>query len=373
MAWGLVLTDSSYAPLGEILNASDRQIGLMLNGVDTLGFSVRLDNPLADPLLSTNCYVKAYRNSVLQFYGPVISAQEAADSNGARISVNAAGAAWILSKRLAGKNATGTVFGSATDRAAIVSSLIATTNIDGETGIQTNAANRSGSALTYTAGPYRPIMDILTELASTFDGFDWRFMPIENYSGGVVTGQKISQLNAYPASGGGPGVLGTTIGVDQDNAVFEWGNNTRGNIVAYNRSVSRDTQANKVYHNVSEGPDAPGYPTFSASDPASISAYRLLEALVETDIHDTALRNSLLNAHIAVRKNPRQIIDFTPANGNLVNLPQYGVDYSVGDRVRARAQYNTSVRFDAMMRVWSVTFTIDENGTEQATLKLAQE
>lgn len=372
MAWSLVLADNSYNPLGEILNAGDRQIALLLNGIDTLGFNVRLDNPLSDVMATTACHIKAYRNNTLQFFGPVVSAQESGDANGARVAINAIGAGWILSKRLAGKSAAGQIFSSATDRAAIAGALITATNADGESGIQ-NGNLTSGSALTYTAGPYRPVMDCLTELASTFDGFDWRMMPVENYAGGMVTGQKIATFNAYPASAQGAGVAGVTLGIDQPNSVFEWGNNTRANIASYTRTVSRDTQANKVYHNVSEGPDAPGYPTMFNSDPASISAYKLLEALADADIHDTALRTALINAHIAVRRNPRQIIDFVPANGSAYNLPEYGVDYNVGDRVRARAQYNDSIRFDAMMRVWAVTFALDANGTEQATLKLAQE
>src|SRR3954468_533794 len=159
--WRFVLTDAAYRPVGEILNAAERKLAFPLNRLDTLSFRVRLDNPLADSLLSTAGYVKAYRDSTLRYFGPIISAEEAADTGGGSIAVNSVGAGWILSKRLAGKSATGTVFG-ATDRGLIIKALIDATNAESETGVATDGSMTSGSAVAYTAGPYRPISEILT-------------------------------------------------------------------------------------------------------------------------------------------------------------------------------------------------------------------
>lgn len=362
-SWRFVLTDATSRPVGEVLNAQDRQVAIPLNRLDTASFKVRLDNPLADYLVSTSGYVKGYRDSSLLFHGPIISAAEVGDANSATVAVNCVGAGWILQKRLAGKSSTGTTFGSATDRAQIIKSLIDTANSESETGIDTSGSMTSASAVTYTAGPFRPITEIITELSSSLDGFDWRIFPSENYVSGAVANQKIGQFYAAPI-----------IGSEQPNAVFEWGTG-RCNMASYTRTVTRDTQANKVYHFTSAGPDAPGYPTVSAIDSQSITDWKLLEDLVQADLLNSTLRQRLVDEHVNVRKNPRQVIQFDPhvdpqATGR---LPQYGTDYGVGDAVRARAAYGRSVRFDAMMRVWGVTFNIDSNGLERATLTLADE
>jgi hypothetical protein len=361
----LILTDGNYVPVGEILNATNRSISVYFNKIDLLSFQVRLDNPLSEVLATTLCFVKAYRDNDLEFFGPVISAGESGDATGATLAVNCASAGWILSKRLAGKSATGDLFDTATDRAMIVASLITTANAQHETGIDSvTGPLSSASSITYTAGPYRFISDILSELSASTAGFDWRVRPVENFINGVVASPKIARFEAKP-----------TWGQDRPNAVFEWGSNGRGNIASYTRSVDRSTQANNVFHFTSNGPDAPGYPTMNANDPANITVWNQLEDLAQADILDPTLRQTLLNEHIAVRENPRQIITFNPhidPTGG-ARLPRFGLDYEVGDRVRARAQFGNSVRFDALFRVWGVTFTVDNNGTETASLQLVDE
>jgi hypothetical protein len=363
VAWNFILTDNNGTPLGEILNASDRKVALPLNKLDTLSFRVRLDNPLADWLVTNYCHVKGYRNNVLRYFGPVISAEEAGDASGGSVAVNSVGAGWILAKRLAGKSATGVVINSQ-DRAQIINSLITTTNTENATGISIDASNGSASSVGYTAGPYRPILDIITELAASYDGFDWRILPHENWVNGAISDSNFGQFYARPS-----------IGIQQPDAVFEWGSNGRGNIASYTRMVSRDSQANKVYHFTTNGPDAPGFPTISAIDADSIRDWRLLEDLAQADLIDTTLRQRLVDEHVKLRKYPRQIITFEPHidPGNTGRLPNFGTDYDVGDRVRARAQYEKSVRFDGMFRVWGVTFDIDALGVERASLTLADE
>lgn len=361
--WQFILTDRSHVPQGELLNAYDRQIAVPLNKLDTLSCKVRLDNPLVDTLASCEGYIKAFRDGDEMFHGPIISAEENGDANGASVAINAVGAGWILSKRLAGKSSTGQAF-SLTDRAAIIESLIDTANAENETGIATDGPASAASAVSYTAGPYRPINEIITELSASFDGFDWRILPLDNWVNNAVADAKIGRFYAAP-----------TIGVPREHAVFEWGTGTRANMVGYKRAVTRDTQANKVYHHTSNGPDAAGYPTISAIDPASITDWKLLEDLAQADLLDSALRAALVTEHVRVRKHPRQTIEFSPSVDPQVTgrLPRYGDDYVVGDSVRARAAYGSSTRFDAMMRVWGVTFALDANGTERATLALAEE
>lgn len=359
--WQFILTDTKFNPVGEILNAQDRTIGLALKKPDTLSFTLRLDNPLADTIISSLGYVKAYRGGILRYFGPIISAEEAAETGSANVAVTSAGAAWTLTKRLTGKSATGRQFTSVTDRAVIARTLIAEANAESSTGIATSAAVASGSTLTYTAGPYRTVYDCLTELATGYDAFDWRVLPVENYANGVVTSNSIGSFNAQPI-----------IGSYQAEAVFEWGTG-RNNVKSYSRVLSRDVQANKVYHIASAGPDAPGYPVVSQQDAASISNYLLMEDLAQADLSTTALRQQLVDEHVAIRKNPRTIIKFEPHIDpqNIGTLPKYGVDYDIGDYVRFRAAYGGADRIDAALRIWGVTFTVDSNGVERASAVLA--
>lgn len=364
--WRFILTDSTFTPVGEILNASERKITLPLNKVPTAAFKVRLDHPLADTLLTTNCYLKAYRTIAggtpsLEYYGPIVSAEENIDSNGQSIAVNSAGAAWVLSKRLTGKSSTGTTVTN--DRAVLARLAISGTNNDGETHIDWAGTYTSGSSFTYTFGPYKTVLDTINELGNTIDGFDWRIDPIENFANGQVTGNKIGMFNAA-----------TVFGSEQDEALFEYGTG-RANIAAYKRSVSRDTQANKVYHNADTGADSPGYPTKFSSDADSIATWGLMEDVAQGSLQDNVMRQKLVDEHVLVRKNPRQLIEFTPHidPNDSGRLPVFRRDYYIGDTVHARAFYNGQQRFDVLPRVWVVTFDLSAEGTEQLTLTLADE
>lgn len=360
--WSLQLTDLAFNPVGEVLNASGRAINVGLGRVDTASFLIRLDNPLVKYLDGDLGYVKAYRNGVLMFFGPVISTEEAGERESATLAVNAAGAPWVLAHRLVGKTATGFVQATLRDRALIVKDMIDAANAENETHIATTGSISAASASSYQASPYKPLSECLTDLAATLDGFDWRFLPVENFAAGVVTGQKIGTFSAAP-------VLGSTRG----EAIFEWGAG-RNNTVSYKRARTRDTQANKVYHNIDAGPDQPNAPTVTQSDADSIAKWGLLEDLAQADILDNGLRQRLVDEHVRVRKNPRQTLEFQPhlddASGR---IPQYGTDYSVADTVRVRVGYNGVTRYDVLMRVWAANFSIDDMGVETLSLTVSDD
>jgi hypothetical protein len=374
--WRLVVTDHTYVPQGEILNAYEKNITLPLNGLDLCSFRVRLDNPQADWLMSTEGYIKAYRNDVLRFFGPVVTAQETGGANDASVAVNAVGAGWIMTKRLVGKSAAGDVYISGgvqapLDRALRFKDLLDKCNnevipVTGEavpgreTGLQILVASAASTAI-YLGGPYKTLMGSLLELASGADGFDWRILPIENFQDYQVVGNKIGNVVMMPV-----------IGTLRDSVVFEYGTG-KSNIIEYTRAVARDTQANKVYHNAAVGPDAPGFPTKYAFNTASAAYYKLMEDIAEADLVDATLRQQLVNEHVAVRSYPRQSINFTPVNSLHDTVPRFGEDFDIGDTVEGRAVYKNTVRFDALARVWGATFQIDNNGAETMTLQLSEE
>lgn len=361
--WNFILTDSTTRPVGEILNASDRTVSLPLNKLDSLSFKVRLDNPLADQIIGANCYIKAYRNRELRYIGPIISVEESAERDTQSVVVNSAGAGWILGRRLAGKSVTGRQFTSLTDRAVICQTLINESNTENATGVwhTRDGANSSASLITYTAGPYKPIMDIINELSASYDGFDWRIYPAENFANGVLTNSYFSWFVAKPV-----------LGAQKPDAIFEYGVG-RHNVESYKRTVNRDTMANRVY-SVSQDAEAGTVPVVSATDAGSITTWRMVEDLVQSDLAESSLRQQLVNEHVLVRRAPRTVIEFTPHVDpyDSGRLPRFGTDFDVGDWVRARAVYHNAIRFDAMFRVWGVSFNIDANGLEKMTLVLVE-
>lgn len=392
--WDFVLTDSFYVPIGQLVNADGRSVALKHNGFPTFNFTVRLDNPLTYALSGAGGYIKGYRNGVLEYFGPIISAEETADSQTKSLAVVSSGVGWFLQKRLAGKSADGTAF-TTTDRAQIIKALLDAINAESETGIATSdivadvspyvppgsgnslvfgsTASRpvsglgtpnitAASASSYKAGPYKPLYDCMRELWPGTEGFDWQIVPYDNYTTGIVDSQKIGQFRAYPL-----------IGQQQPEAIFEFGQG-RNNVMSYRRTISRETQANQVYHNVSDGPDAPGYPTQSKFDAASILAYRMVEDIAQADVKDLVIRQRLLDEHLRVRAYPRQVVDFQPhLQDGTGRVPDWRTEYMLGDQVRARIKTGGQVTLDAWCRVYGVTFEIDKQGMERVSLTLAEE
>lgn len=368
--WSFVYCDRDSVPQGEILNVAERKVALPLNSLSTASFKIRLDNPLAEPMMSLEGFVKAYRNGVLMFHGLLLSCQESIDHESATCVVNCIDCGWLLNKRYAGKSKTGTVFG-AMARSQIVETLIlVTANLDGPLGVDALSVpnGAQGGLMTgYTAGPYKLIYEILKEMSAGTDGFDWRFLPVENYVDGAVVNSPYGDpyKSQFYAS--------TVIGEQKPDAVFEFGVG-RNNVHRYERQITRETQANKIYNNAQAGPDAPGYPTVSALDAASVEDWYLMEDLVAADLVTQTHRQTLVNAHRDVRAQPRQVVNFVPhIDDGTGRVPELGQDFDLGDQIRGRFAYNNMMLLDAYMRLYGVSYEIDSEGTERSTFTLIQE
>jgi hypothetical protein len=360
-AYKLVLANSSFTPQDEIKQFGSFQFTRSLNKLATLSFQVRIDNPLGLSLSAADRYVKAYRNNVLVFVGPIISAVETAERSTQTIAITCADAGWTLSKRLAGKSGTGTLFSTVTDRAQIAKTLIDTTNTEAATGITTaNYAQTAGSAITYKAGPYRKVLEAVQELGNALDGFDWRIHPVENWVNGALSGVNIGAIQMAPV-----------IYAQKPNAVFEYGPGTRSNVLSYSKARTRDGQANRVFH-LGNDPATPN----TGNNSAAQTTWGLLEDVAQADITDATMRQKLVDEHVAVRGNPRDLISVTPHidPGVTGRLPLPFVDYDVGDEITFRAVANKVVRFSGALRVYAINVTVDqETGFERVTLTLEDE
>lgn len=356
--WRLViaqLTDNK--PLGELTQFSNFQYTRSLSKLATCSFQIRSDNPLMDRLTKTDVIAKLYRDTTLQFCGPVVSSEEAADHETQTVSVNCADQGWVLTKRLTGKSSTGLQFTTPTDVANIAKQLIDGTNLDLDTRISTSAVTlTSGSSRTYTAGPYRFILDCITELGSTIDGFDWRIVPVESWSNGGLISTPVGYFDAQ-----------TLIGSNKPTAIFEYGVETRANILDYKITTTRDGQATRVYHPGSS-PDAP---VVTNSSTTVKNTWGLEEdAITGVDITDATMRQKLTDEHIAVRETPRRILTFTPHidPGLTGRIPRAFVDYDIGDTVTVRIVNAGKVRFAGLVRVYGVTLSVDDQGFERVNL-----
>jgi hypothetical protein len=362
--WRAVITNSAYKPLGEIYSADGISFSRSLNKLATVSFNVPFTVPNFQTMADLAGYVKLYRNTSLQFFGPLITSEETADREKTSMALTAADAGWILQKRLAGKSSTGQQFTTATNVAAISKTLIDTENTAAETGIKTDAVTlTAGSARTYTAGPYRPVLQCIAELGSALDGFDWRFVPIENWVNGAVSGSKIGYFDAQ-----------TLIGVDNKVTVFEYGAGTRTNVYGYSFNRSRDGQATRVYLPNGDFSIVAGPATNTAAEAAGWG--RLEDVLSLPDITDSTMQGQIVAEHTAVRGYPRQIIKITPHidPGVTGRVPQPFVDYNVGDTVYAKIIAQGTTRFQGAVRVYGINVSIEaETGFERVELILEDE
>jgi hypothetical protein len=353
--WTIVLTDLSFVPLGEVLNASDRQFIFTRNSVPQVKFTLRMDNPLALLAANCECYVKVYRDNVLQFFGPMIAVEESGTMDTGTFACTAMGQAWILQHHIVGQSVTGTKFGTLTDRAQIARALILEAATLSDLHITTDSDSYSGSTAVYQAGPYKNLMTCINELSNLLDGFDWVVNPTEPITfGGRTT---IGQWMARP-------ILGTT----RSEAIFEFGTG-RNNIAEYKLQTDRSTQVNWIF-NPGEGSQRP----VVQNDIPSITKWTRLEDVVELGLEDQDMRQSLVDEHIRVRSQPRRTVLFTPVpTDGTSRVPEFSADYNVGDTVIARAAVQGNVRFNGEFRIYGISVSLDDNGQEAVQLTLTDE
>lgn len=377
MAWQFLLTDLNGNVHGEVTNASERKVVLPHLRVPSCSFKVPLWHPLAPKMMDEDCLVRAYRTDPvtaqksLAFHGPVVSADENAE-DGQSVAVACAGPFWRLSKRLipASKTKSGFAYGSEADPrdlGEISRVIISDTNGTNYTGISngTWAASRNGFVskwyLKYAA-------EAVAELAAGLGSFEHRVRPTEPTDvAGVGGWPQIGLFDVAPL-----------IGQTRPDAIFEYGT-PRANVASYTRTVSREGLLTSGLISVSGWPDGvekvpntgdPGTDKYNLVERFSdaVAARGMFEDVVnDAGILDDGLRTGVLDYHLDIRKRPRQIITFKP----VVNArPAAFVDYEVGDTVRARAVVGGTLRFDALFRIWGLTFDIDQNGNETVELEL---
>jgi hypothetical protein len=359
--WTFAVSSLEGNQFAEITNASDREIAHLLGRTQTLSFTLPSSSPLTPAVATTQVLIQAYWGSELRFNGRVISYNRTAQGSTRSMSVVAADPSWVFPKRLVGKTgASGRVFTPATDNGQIAKTLLDEANAEAPTHLRTGTLPYlGGSSSVYVSGPFKPLPESIADLSVGAYGFDWRVVPIEYTSG--------AWADWYAAP---------VIGTFREDAVFHYVEGGGGNMKSITDSVEKTTQATRVYHFTEFGPDATGAPTVVASDPAAILDDGLYEDLAQAQLYDTGLRQSLVNEHVRVRKQPRRIITFEPQDHDPLNpggVPVFGTDYGLGDIVRARAEDEWGTWFDAYFRVYGWTAKPTAEGLETGDLLLVDE
>lgn len=325
--------------------------------------TLNINDPSVAMLAAQDCAIQVWQTDpsnvqVIRFFGPITGIEYTNPSAAlGAVKISASSPGFRLAYRYSGKSITGTAYTTA-DRAAIANQEIINANTENETGIQTGTVSCGSTVASFTAGPYKLISDVIKELASSIDGFDWYLTPISGVANKMVR---------FDAA--------AVIGATRANAIFEYGTG-RNNIIGFKIQHDWTTLANRAFH-LPEDLAATGATVVSATDSASVTARRLYETAVETSgITDTTLRQNLVNEHVRVRKAPRVVMELTlagPDTKNPTRVPTFGTDYDVGDFITVHITYNNVKQFTGAARVYGVTVNIDINGRESVVPTLVDE
>lgn len=363
MAYTFILEDLSGRALSELPGATAKEFTRVLNGIGTAQVTVPLWHDQADSLLSGDALLKvvdvvgSQRMNV--YHGRMVTAEEVADENGGTIAATFADGLWMLMHRLLGRGAAGISRGTALSPVAatsIVTDFVNACNVEVPTGLQLGTITAT-PANTYTGPHYfTPAGQLIAQLCGVLDGPDFRVEPIDAVASTNPALCYFTELTVAPA-----------IGQTRLDQPFEYGDG-RLNVKSYNRAVSVEGIANRVFSLPPGFPDpAGGGNIVSQQDAASQSARGLFDAMVSTDLIADALRQQLVDHHIAVRKTPRQTITFQPVNDLAGDrVPRLRFDYDVGDVMPFRASVKRSgvlyKRIEVLSRVFQAKVTVDEKG-----------
>lgn len=364
--WQYVITDLYGNNAAEVTNADERKCVLPHMRTPTASFKVPLWHYLGDRLLTSDCLLKAYRTDdrtqvkTLAFHGPIITAEEVGESLTQSISCTATGPFWRLSKRLVPGSDTvaGFAYGPA-DLGFIALTILNVVNGASFTGI--SSAGSYAPTISGTVGPMwlKNAAEAITDLTLGLNSFEYVISPVEASDfGGVHGWPLIGVMN-----------VASLIRTQRPDAIFEYGT-TKANVGSYTRAITRDGMLTRAVVSLSGWPDAPtaGGSGLVIQNSSQILARGMFEEQVnDAGVIDDALRATIASFHLKYRENPREVITFRPVTNA---KPSPFTDYNVGDEVRARAVVRGSVRFDALFRIWGVSFDIDKNGNESVELEL---
>lgn len=373
--WTYILSELDGTEIGEVRDATSRSLSIGLNRAATSSFTIRGDNELAVPLFANDTLLQVWEDDTIRFNGPVISAElSGSGTETPSIAVSAADAAWRLSKRIVGQSTGGTAYTGDRAKTArkIINELQATPSlmVNPHTGIKLlSEASYVAASGNYTAGPYRPALTCINDLAHTLDGFDWYMAPLDGSEVAFVEKKVggpsgyytplIAQFEANNAFGKASG------------AVFEYGSGQK-NVRTINYTRDLNDTVNIAFHLPN---DLATEAVSSESDGASVLSRGRLEGLADAfGITDLALRSAWVKEFVRVKKNPRYVVSMTlDIDDGTGRVPKLGTDYWLGDVVTAVGAIAGTNLFSGEVRVYGVEISVNEQGMATTTPILLDE
>lgn len=382
---GVTLTLERTQPageyLGDVVGATDVTLNLPHMRVSTASFTVPMNHDAVDYIFDNESILKIYRGRQLLFRGHVTSIEEAADPNEQTATITASGPLWLLSRRIVPSSRLqgGLIYGSGLIPSGHMGGIqyvqdmlkevndsargntVGRPDTFGSTGITLGTRpplTRAGIGSVSRYGPVwsKTAADVLTELATGGAGkaFEFEFQALDNKATDqTAPWANIAQMN-----------LDYKIGLDRPDVVFEYGT-TKANVESYSRSQSRDSLITRGFIGTQEWPTSGSLMRNEIYLPFNRMLYE--EVIPDQGLTDDFSRQTLLDLHMAIRQNPRLLIQFTPA---MNASPQAQKDYFVGDTISFIAKAGKKLREYASVRVWGVALNYDVNGNERTSLEL---
>lgn len=377
-----------FVKQGVIEQAKGRSVTRVMRKPRTASFSLPLYHPMTELFMTTDAMVTGYDpTGTLKFSGEVVDYQEDSSEGSEKIVVTASDPSWCLDSRLLGKSATGVTFGTAVamvDRIAIAKSIIETVSPFGyASGIDTSGM--TGTSGKTFIGPlyFRKALEVIGELSTALDGFDWTVEPLvptasidPAWSAFPELYQTfLALLNQYPRMFGTWGKMRAegSFGTVRPDVAFEYGDGLH-NVKSYNFQASKRGLMNSGFSLPPGFPDNPtqgiigGDPNNGTMDLESSRRLGLFEGVVSGDLSVDSYRLKQVQENVRIRKQARRQISFVPVTES-DETPVFERDFNLGDVVRLRITTNNVLRFDAMVRVFGQTDTIDDD-TGQSTPSL---
>lgn len=356
--WTFILTDLHGEQLADITLTKERKVVAKLNRPTSVEVTMEITNAAMPYLMARDnqhLMIEAWRGGTLVSRAEIAAGDMAGAANTIKLTATCTGYARLIGRHV-GTTALPVTFTSF-DRAGTAEAALSTqVNATYHSGVE--PANFAPAGATITAGPYawKPFFELLTELGNATSGFDhW----IHHYDSPLT----------YPVLN-----LEDVRGSAVPDVVFEYGTGQRN---ARDWGYKWDTQG-RVTQAVSIAPTS-GYADIVRPS-AALTAIEITEgmgrrqAIVESDLYDTALRTTLLDEHIDIRQNPRELFLIQPAvSEQFAGQPQPFVNYDVGDIIEGRVYDNGVVYLDAEVRIYGITVTLDDSGTESVELLLVNE
>jgi hypothetical protein len=165
--------------------------------------------------------------------------------------------------------------------------------------------------------------------------------------------------------------LEPVVGSAKPETIFEYGSG-RVNIHDYRWITSMEGVVNLLYSVSPDFTDTTVYPVLTSADAASQTARGVREEVLQSTLTDNALRQALLDEHIAVRAEPRTIFEIKPAHDDGTGrVPAPFEEYDVGDTITTRIrEANGNIILTGDVRVWGFEVDLSEEGLEGVTLTL---